>query len=508
MMKKFILTFISAVCGMQVMAQNINPDNDYAQGGTMKSKACCMRDSVATGWCIDGNLTGGFLMQNITTTNLAANYANALNTNIAGVQYKNGVSMGIDLQAGYFFGAGRHFGIGAGIMYMNQQGDLTIDHFHVEYKSIDYYGNTFRQVLTSNGQIKESVNTSNLNIPIVFKYKTAFSHKIGFTADAGLLINVLEQNNYNTKASFDYEAIYKYTGTQGDIVPVYDNSPVPASSDLIITKSQYQSMVSGGNVQQYFNDLRSNNYNVGLGVRPDNRKGSVSYTTPSVGFIVHPALNIWLCSNFSLNLGVYYIYQNFSNNAPSNYQVTDKVGSYSPILKSVTTAVNNNAGIDVGLRYCFGRHKAAPQPVEEAEAPVAPVEETPVASPVNEDDMEPEPVSVSTPILFDLNKATVRPGYEPVIDEAVKEMTENKNKSILEINGYTDNTGAASYNRALSRKRAAAVKSILRQKGVKPRMMKTVGHGSKNPAASNSTAEGRQMNRRVEMKLKPVHEEE
>ena len=214
-MKKFILMFIAAACGMHVLGQNINPDNDYVPGRTMKTKAGCMRDSVATGWCIDGNITGGFLMQNITTGNMAANYANALNANIADVDYKEGVSMGIDLQVGYFFGPKRNFGIGAGLMYMNQQGDLTIDHFHVEYRSIDYYGNTFRQVLTSNGKIKESINTSSLNIPVVFKYKTAFTHKIGFTADAGLLFNVLEQNNYTAHASFDYEAIYKYTGGEG-----------------------------------------------------------------------------------------------------------------------------------------------------------------------------------------------------------------------------------------------------------------------------------------------------
>jgi outer membrane protein OmpA-like peptidoglycan-associated protein len=502
-MRKKIFTLLwAAICGTQVMAQNIDPDNDYMahSQGPQKTHGCC--DSRYTGWCIDGNLTVGALMQNLTSNSLTAGYLNTVNTSAGALSYKNGFSAGADLQLGCFFGPKQHFGVGAGIMYMNQQGDMTVDHFHAEYQSVDYFGNTFRQVLSSNGAIKESVNTSNLNVPIVLKYKTGFTKRIGFTADAGILLNVMERNSYTSKSNFNYEAIYKYTGSQGNVVPVYDNSPTPGPSDLLILKNANPETGTSVNVQQYFNTLRSNGYNVGLGVSPNSTKGTVSYNVPSVGFLIHPAVNVMLCSNFSLNLGVIYIYQNFSNTAAANYQVTDKVGSYSSVMNSVSSSSNHMIGFDAGLRYSFTRHCEPPAPMPAPADTIAPEPvEPPVASPVNEDEMEPEPVTINSPILFDVNKTEIKPEAYPILEEAVKTMTGNK-KSVLVINGYTDNTGTAVYNRGLSRRRANAVKGYLHQKGLKTKQMRAIGHGAKDPAASNSTSEGRAMNRRVELKVK------
>ncbi len=109
---------------------------------------------------------------------------------------------------------------------------------------------------------------------------------------------------------------------------------------------------------------------------------------------------------------------------------------------------------------------------------------------------------MSTPILFDVDKTEIKPEAYPVLDEAIKQLNENKRASLL-INGYADSTGAASYNKTLSKHRATAVKSYLKGKGVRGRSLKVMGHGSKDPVASNSTAEGRAKNRRVVMKLKP-----
>ena len=78
----------------------------------------------------------------------------------------------------------------------------------------------------------------------------------------------------------------------------------------------------------------------------------------------------------------------------------------------------------------------------------------------------------------------------------------SKKASGVEIHGYTDNTGDPAYNKELSKKRAAAVKNYLKRKGVKSDKMETIGHGPKEPAASNRTPKGRMLNRRVIMKLK------
>ena len=108
-------------------------------------------------WVLDVNLLGGALVKDITTANSAGNYLNGVNINQGVLKFKNGASFGFDVQLGYFFGEKRHWGIGTGIMYLSQMGDLTLDNYHAEYQSVDYNGNTFRQVVSPNQPIKENI---------------------------------------------------------------------------------------------------------------------------------------------------------------------------------------------------------------------------------------------------------------------------------------------------------------------------------------------------------------
>ena len=500
-MKKLIMTFIAAVATFSLQAQNINPgEGDHARvnnndESTSTSK-CCHANSLS-GWCIDINALGGMLNQQYTANSPIASYTNPLNANIGNLHFDNGMSHGIEVQGGYFFGKKQNWGIGMGLMYLYQQGDLIMDNFQVEYASYDNFGNIFRQKVTANNPIKECLHTSSFNVPIVLKYQTRCSKKVGFTVDAGLLFNLHVQNNYKTNASFDYEAIYKYVGSDGSTATVYDNAATPASSDLLITKSQYLSSQPNANIQDYFNTLRSQGYNVGLGVSPNNNTGSVSYMSGSVGFIIRPAVSIYLCNDLALNIGAYYYYQNFNNTAASNYHITDKAGEYSSMLNTVTNATNNSYGINVGLRYTFCK-KAEPTPAVTAPAPEPEVE---VASPVEIEEPAESHVDISTPLLFDENKVVIKPSSIPILEEAVKELKEDPN-AILTIHGYTDNLGSADYNKKLSRKRAAVVKNYLKKNGVNPKILKTIGHGASHPAASNKTKEGRMRNRRVIMKMK------
>lgn len=490
-MKK-LLSFLLAISAVNVQAQNINPEGDIAQSRNVESPANC---SANSGWCIDANITGGFLWQDLTTVNQAANYTNALNTKISRPEFRNGVSRGLDLQVGYFFGKKRHFGVGTGLMYMYQEGDLVMDNFHTEYRSTDNFGNTFRQVLNSNGRIKESLVMHNLNIPVVFKYQTCFSKKVGFTADAGLLVNIMERVNYKTSSSFDYEAIYKYSGSQGEIVPVYDDSPTPDADDLLLTRA-YAS-AHGLNSQSYINDLRNRGYNVGLGVKPANNSGHINYK-PSVGILLRPAISLAVSNNVALNFGIYYTYQNFNHSTTANYRITDKAGTYNTMLNSVSRTANHSLGLNVGVRYTFRKcGKAEPEPAPAPEVEPEPIPEPePVAEP--EEEVEEEETA---PILFDVNKTVIKKAAIPVLEKTAKEL-KTKKKSSVEIHGYTDNTGDPKYNKELSKKRAAAVKSYLKRKGVEPAKMETVGHGPKDPAATNKTSKGRMLNRRVIMKVK------
>lgn len=100
---------------------------------------------------------------------------------------------------------------------------------------------------------------------------------------------------------------------------------------------------------------------------------------------------------------------------------------------------------------------------------------------------------------FDLSKATIRPtSYESL--NRVAALLIEKNFS-LKLAGHTDNTGSRELNLRLSKERAESVKAYLVSKGANASRIEATGYGPDQPIASNSTADGRQQNRRVEFTL-------
>ena len=85
--------------------------------------------------------------------------------------------------------------------------------------------------------------------------------------------------------------------------------------------------------------------------------------------------------------------------------------------------------------------------------------------------------------------------------DQVFEILRNNLYTKVSLNGYSDSLGSGSYNKMISEIRANAVKSYLVGKGVAPSRIQAVGHGSQKFIASNKSAEGRQLNRRVEIEL-------
>lgn len=103
-------------------------------------------------------------------------------------------------------------------------------------------------------------------------------------------------------------------------------------------------------------------------------------------------------------------------------------------------------------------------------------------------------------ITFDSNEAVIKQGFTPVLTSVAKVIKEY-DKTMVQVYGYTDNTGSAATNNALSLRRANAVSNFLRLQGVNGNRIITDGLGSANPIASNATAAGREQNRRVEIAL-------
>jgi len=108
-------------------------------------------------------------------------------------------------------------------------------------------------------------------------------------------------------------------------------------------------------------------------------------------------------------------------------------------------------------------------------------------------------------ITFATNGHDLNAGFYEVLDSVVLVLQEFE-KTVIVVSGHTDSTGASSYNQALSERRASAVASYLRTRGVVDARIETVGFGEDAPLADNATAEGRSLNRRVELSLLPITE--
>ncbi len=111
-------------------------------------------------------------------------------------------------------------------------------------------------------------------------------------------------------------------------------------------------------------------------------------------------------------------------------------------------------------------------------------------------------ITLKGDLTFDTDSTTVKPGMYKELDRIADVMVQYPD-TLIRIEGYTDSTGTESYNQELSQRRAANVRNLLAQRGVNYNRMEVVGYGESMPVATNETEAGRQMNRRVEIKIAP-----
>jgi len=103
-------------------------------------------------------------------------------------------------------------------------------------------------------------------------------------------------------------------------------------------------------------------------------------------------------------------------------------------------------------------------------------------------------------ILFEYNSAELIKSSEETLNELYNFLMEFP-ELLIEISGYTDNTGIEKFNDELSKKRADAVCYYLVSKGISKERLKSVGYGKANPISDNITEYGRRLNRRVEFEV-------
>ncbi len=114
-------------------------------------------------------------------------------------------------------------------------------------------------------------------------------------------------------------------------------------------------------------------------------------------------------------------------------------------------------------------------------------------------------VNMPSGITFDVNSSTVKTSFQSTLDQVAGTLVQYE-KTYIDVYGHTDSTGADTYNQTLSERRAASVASYLTSKGVQVVRVATRGYGESQPIATNATEDGRQANRRVELKIVPVTE--
>lgn len=107
-------------------------------------------------------------------------------------------------------------------------------------------------------------------------------------------------------------------------------------------------------------------------------------------------------------------------------------------------------------------------------------------------------ILANSKIYFNSSSATIKKSSYQTLNRLATTASQCTAYNI-KVHGHTDATGRNALNQQLSKKRALAVAEYLTKKGVNPKHIRAIGHGSSQPIASNRTSEGRARNRRIEL---------
>jgi outer membrane protein OmpA-like peptidoglycan-associated protein len=106
-------------------------------------------------------------------------------------------------------------------------------------------------------------------------------------------------------------------------------------------------------------------------------------------------------------------------------------------------------------------------------------------------------------VTFATNSSDLNASFYEVLN-SVGKVLKQFDQTVVEVAGHTDNTGSEEYNQGLSERRAGSVSQYFQSRNISGDRLITVGMGELRPVADNSSASGRQANRRVEITMVPI----
>ncbi len=109
-------------------------------------------------------------------------------------------------------------------------------------------------------------------------------------------------------------------------------------------------------------------------------------------------------------------------------------------------------------------------------------------------------------ITFATDSDAIKASFYEVLN-SVALVIKEYDKTRVVVGGHTDSDGSDQYNQSLSERRASSVSQYLQSQGVAQVRIDAVGFGERHPIAGNATAEGKQLNRRVEISLLPIQQD-
>lgn len=114
-------------------------------------------------------------------------------------------------------------------------------------------------------------------------------------------------------------------------------------------------------------------------------------------------------------------------------------------------------------------------------------------------------IDISSEVSFDFGSAAIKPAFRTTLDK-VADVLKRYDRSVVHVVGHTDSVGSEAYNQRLSEQRAQSVIDYFASVGVARDRLRAEGRGETEPRDSNATEAGRQLNRRVEVFVKPIVE--